>query len=79
MYLSLLHIGWSAVCTYIKTHVLLTLLYTVVGMTGHIPDIWKVRPCAKRSLGEDIVKRKEQRCLIEAEKSIEVDFGGQAR
>lgn len=59
MYLFLLYIGWSVVCIYIKIYVLLILLYIVVGMIGYILDIWKVRFCVKRSLGEDIVKRKE--------------------
>lgn len=50
MYLSLLHIAWYTVYTDLKKYMSITLLDTLVGMTGQVPDIWKIRPCAERSV-----------------------------
>lgn len=50
MYSFLLHIAWYTVYTDLKIYMSLTLLDTLVGMTGQVPDIWKVRPCAERSV-----------------------------
>lgn len=44
---------------WLKKYMSLTLLDTWVGMTGQVPDIWKVRSCAERSVvcGETRAKR----------------------